>query len=358
MKKKKILMLLCAFTTLLLNAQVKQVLTIRLEISYDKTLHLIFDNNVKYIDAAPDIVAESIASLPNIVKVKVNNENFVGSRGLSIITSDGVFHSFELVYKEDVGYSTYYDNKNDSTIKTIINVTTDKSTHLIFPKKIMYSDIGNNETLASETISSSNILKITALTDKKVLPTSLFVVTEDKKYYEFITNYEPDDSIYTYNFCEKENAAIFDNVSNDKILASVADKCLKKDKTISSVGERKNKLTCYLNNVHINNDVLYFTFEIINTSNLNMNIDFIRCFIKDKKTIASSPEQEIESTPILSYKYLTVIQSHTSNNFVLAFPKFTIPDKKIFEVQIYDKDGGRHLSFSIKDDLIINATPI
>ena len=89
-----------------------------------------------------------------------------------------------------------------------------------------------------------------------------------------------------------------------------------------------------------------------------MNIDFIKCFIKDKKTIKNSPEQEIESIPILTYKYLTTIDSNRSNTFVLAFPKFTIPDKKKFEVEIYDKDGGRHLAFTIKDDLIIDAKPI
>ena len=138
----------------------------------------------------------------------------------------------------------------------------------------------------------------------------------------------------------------------------MAEKCLKISKSITSVGERKNKLTCYLNNVNINNDVLFFTFEIINTSTLNMNIDFTKCFIKDKRTNKNSPEQEIEMTPVLNYKYQSVINSNVSNTFVLAFPKFTIPDKKKFEVEIYDKDGGRHLTFTIKDDLIINAVPI
>jgi conjugative transposon TraN protein len=357
MIKKISIILLCAFTGCV-NAQVKQVATKRLEISYDKTLHIIFDNNVKYIDATQDIVPEINPTLPNIVKVKVNNENFTGTRGLSIITSDGAFHSFEVVYNANVKYSTYYAAKKDSSIQTTINVTTNKSTHLIFPHKVIYSDVGNEESLVSETISSSNILKIKSLTEEKLLPSSLFVVTDDKKYYEFLMNNDSTASTYTYNFCPTEDAAIFDNTTNDKILAEVAEKCLKERKMISSVGERKNQLTCFLNNVNINNDVLYFTFEIINSSTLNMDIDFIRCFIKDKKTIKNSPEQEIESTPLITYKYQTVIGSNNSNCFVLAFPKFTIPDKKKFEVQIFDKDGGRHLSFSIKDDLIINAKPI
>ena len=354
--KLKITVILCALV-MVASAQ-KKVSATKLEISYDKTLHLIFDNKVKYIDAEKkDIVAEIIPTLNNIVRVKVNNENFKGSRGLSVITADGIFHSFELTFKEDVDYSTYL-NTNDSCIKTIINVTTDKSTHLIFPKKIIYFNIGNEETLSSSIINSSNILKINALTKEKVLPTSLFIVTEDKKYYDFIMNSEPSAETYTYNFSNSENVALFDNTANDKTLASVAEKCLKMNRTISSVGEKKNKLTCFLNNVHINNDVLYFTFEIINTSTLNMNIDFLKCFIKDKKTIKNSPEQEIESIPILTYKYLTTIDSNRSNTFVLAFPKFTIPDKKKFEVEIYDKDGGRHLAFTIKDDLIIDAKPI
>jgi len=355
MKKLKFTFILCLLAVLA-GAQ-KKVAVKRLEISYDKTLHLIFNTNVKYVDAKTDIVAEIVPALNNIVRVRVNNENFVGSRGLSVITADGVFHSFELTFKEDVDYSTF-SISGDSCIKTAVNVTTDKSTHLIFPKKIIYYNIGNEETLSSSTINSSNILKINALTNEKVLPTSLFVVTEDKKYYEFIMNSNTTADTYTYNFTDRENVAIFDNTSNDRTLAAVAEKCLKMNRTISSVGEKKNKLTCFLNNVHINNDVLYFTFEIINTSTLNMNIDFMKCFIKDKKTIKNAPEQETEMTPVINYKYVTTIDSNTSNRFVLAFPKFTIPDKKKFEVEIYDKDGGRHLAFTIKDDLIIDAKPI
>ena len=344
--------------TLLGSAQVKKIKTKRLEISYDKTLFLIFDKNVKYIDGSKDIVAEINPTLFNIVKIKVNNENFVGTRGLSVVTSDGEFHSFELVYNSAVSYSTFYANKNDSSIQTTINVTNDKSTHLIFPKKIIYSDIGNEETLSSETTSSNNILKVKSLTEEKVLPSSLFVVTEDKKYYEFLLNPDPAAETYTYNFSTSNDAAIFENTTNDQILTEIAEKCIKQKRAISSIGEKKNQLTCSLHNVNINNDVLYFTFEIANTSTINMNIDFIRCFIKDKKTIKNSPEQEIECSSVINYKYNSVINSNTTNKFVLAFSKFTIPDKKKFEVQLFDKDGGRHLTFTIKDDLIINAVPI
>lgn len=356
MKRKLITLLLCGFTMLAMS-QVKQVNTKRLEISYDKTLHLVFDNNVKYIDCAQDIVAEKNEKLQNIVKVVVDTENYEGARGLSVITADGVFHSFEVVYKKNVQYSTYYDNKKDSAVTTDINVTTNISTHLIFPSRVIYSNVGNDSILMAEPISSSNILKIKAIKEDSIT-SNLFVVTEDKKCYEFFMNNKPSASTYTYNFCLTNDAAIFENTSNDKILETVAEKCLKQRKSIASVGERKNKLTCFLNNVHINNDVLYFTFEMINTSTLNMNIDFTKCFIKDKVTIKNSPEQEIEMTPILSYKYLNVIESNTDNTFVLAFPKFTIPDKKKFEVEIFDKDGGRHLTFTVKDDLIINAKPI
>lgn len=354
--KSRLTILILAIA-IIATAQVKQVPTKRLEISYDKTLHLVFDSNVKYITGSPDIVGEVAESLPHIVKVVVNQANYIGTRGLSVITADGVFHSFELAYNEDVPYFTFYES-DKSRVITNINVATDKYTHLIFPSKIVYSNLGNDSTLTSEIISSSNILKVHAVLNQKVLPTSLFVVTQDKKYYEFVMKPDSAASTYTYNFCNKDNAALFDNDTNEKVIAETCMKCMKQGKLITSVGEKKNKLTVWLNNVNIHNDVLYFTFEIINTSNLNMNIDFTKCFIKDKKTIKNSPEQEVESVPLLNYNYKNYIESNSSNVFVMAFPKFTIPDKKKFEVEIFDKDGGRHLTFSIKDDLIINAKPI
>jgi conjugative transposon TraN protein len=358
--RKYITLLLYIYISVSSFAQkLNKVEPVRLCASYDKSLHLIFDSSVKYVDAGSnDIVANITPGINNIVRVKVNNENYVGTAGLSVITSDGVFHSFEIEYRKDVDYTTYYANKKDSSVITNINVAYDKSTHLIFPEKIRYYDVGNEESLSAENITSKNVLKIKSKNEWNVLPSSLFVVTEDKKYYEFSLNSLSADDTYTYNFCDNKTSVMFESSTNDIQLTKIAEQCLKIKRKITTVGKKKNKVECYLNNVMINDDVLYFTFSITNRSNIDLNIDFVKCFIIDKKTLKDEAQQEQEMIPVLSYNYQNVISAMSENSFCLCFPKFTIPDEKKFIVELYDKDGGRHITFPIKSKLIINTNKI
>jgi conjugative transposon TraN protein len=354
MKRTIIMAVTAFFACCLINAQVHQVSAKFLEISYDKSLHIVFDNNVKYVDAAPDISVTIVPDHQNIVRVRADQEDFTGTRNISIVTWDGVFHSYQLIYRKKVKYSTHYETKADSSIVTSINVADNKSTHIIFPSKISYYDIGNEEAITAENTISNNILKIRSLTPK-ILPTSLFVVTEDKKNYEFdLKTDTTESSDFTYNLGH-DNKALFDNATNDLLLKKISEKCLKEKRHETSVGEKKNGIICYLTNININNDILYFTFQIINTSNIKMNIDYIRCFIQDNKKLNNSPQQEVDIHPLLTYNFQEEIGSERENTFVMALPKFTIPDGKKFYVQIYEKDGGRHLSFTIKNKHIMGA---
>jgi hypothetical protein len=55
---------------------------------------------------------------------------------------------------------------------------------------------------------------------------------------------------------------------------------------------------------------------------------------------------------------ITNIPGNTTVKWIIAVPKFTIPNQKKFECEIFEKDGGRNLVLSVKNGTIFQARSI
>lgn len=71
------------------------------EVSFNKTLHILFPAEVKYVDlGSSDLIADKADGAGNVVRIKAANE-FTGETNFSIITADGVFYTFDAVYSDN-----------------------------------------------------------------------------------------------------------------------------------------------------------------------------------------------------------------------------------------------------------------
>lgn len=66
-------------------------------------------------------------------------------------------------------------------------------------------------------------------------------------------------------------------------------------------------------------------------------------------------QQEVQYDPVQEKDFTKRIFGKSSNRFVLAFNKFTIPDDKVFEIEMFEKGGGRHMRLSIQNEYILSA---
>jgi conjugative transposon TraN protein len=70
-------------------------------VTFSKTVHLIFPSAVKYVDlGSTDIIAGKSDGVENVVRVKAAVEGFSEETNFSVITSDGTFYSFIVVYAD------------------------------------------------------------------------------------------------------------------------------------------------------------------------------------------------------------------------------------------------------------------
>ena len=66
-----------------------------LEVTYDKTVHILFPASVKYVDlGSEDLIAGKADGAENVIRVKAAVKNFKKETNMSVITEDGSFYTF------------------------------------------------------------------------------------------------------------------------------------------------------------------------------------------------------------------------------------------------------------------------
>ena len=74
----------------------------RIEVTFSKTVHILFPSEVKYVDLGSyDIIADKATGAENVVRIKAAVKGFEGETNFSVITADGCFYSFNVVYKNE-----------------------------------------------------------------------------------------------------------------------------------------------------------------------------------------------------------------------------------------------------------------
>ena len=70
-----------------------------LEVTYDKTTHIIFPSAVRYVDlGSPNLVAGKADGAENVIRVKAVVKDFRNETNMSVITESGSFYTFNVKY--------------------------------------------------------------------------------------------------------------------------------------------------------------------------------------------------------------------------------------------------------------------
>ena len=79
----------------------QHIIPYKIEVTFGKTVHILFPSEVRYVDlGSNNIIAGKADGVENVVRVKAAVKEFPGETNFSVITGDGSFFSFNVVYKE------------------------------------------------------------------------------------------------------------------------------------------------------------------------------------------------------------------------------------------------------------------
>jgi len=249
--------------------------------------------------------------------------------------------------------------ENMSVIKPYhLTITFNKTTNLVFPYAIKSADRGSKDILVQKAAGVENILQVKAA-KRSFDETNITVITADGKLYSYILNYADNPSVLNISFKntdEDQTHALFSAATaNEAEVQTDAENVVKSKRNIKDVKDKKFGIKLQLDAIYLHNDVMYYRIIIQNHSNINYDIEQLRFFIRDQKKSKRTASQELEVYPLYIDSDTSVVKGQSEHVFVFAVPKFTIPDKKYFTIQLMEKNGGRHLELKIHNKTVVKA---
>ena len=117
---------------------------------------------------------------------------------------------------------------------------------------------------------------------------------------------------------------------------------------VKHIGCKRFGIQYLLKGIYVHNDLLYLHTEIKNQSNVPFDVDYITFKIVDKKVAKRTAIQE----------YAVRVAGKKSERTVFCLQKFTIPDGKQLVVEMNEKNGGRHQTFTVENEDLVQAETI
>ena len=225
-----------------------------------------------------------------------------------------------------------------------IQITTDKTTSLIFPFAIRHVDRGTKDVLVQPVKESDNILLVKAAV-KDFAPTNLSVVTTDGSIYSFPVQFVTEPKLFVYQLPVQKNASI----------ETYANGILDNQRTMWGIQDHSWNVSSGITGIYIKDNIIYYQLRVNNKSPIDYDIDFLRFYIRDKKRGKRTAVQENELKPLYMSGNTTQVKAGNKNIIVVALEKFTIPDAKFLAIEINERNGGRHLFMKVNNSKIIRA---
>lgn len=247
-----------------------------------------------------------------------------------------------------------------------LEVTFDKTSHLIFPTSIRYVDLGSEYLIAGKAEDAENVLRVKASVKDFEPETNFSVITNDGRFYSFNVYYSayPETTSYDLVNMQKEvdkegrNEVLFEELGDNSpsLAGLLLETIYKKDKrTVKHIGAKSFGIQFLLKGIYIHNGKYYFHTEMQNKSNVPFQIDFINFKVLDKKLAKRTVIQERTMIPLRTYKPLSQIGGKTKDQNVFLLDQFTISDDKVLLIEVFEKNGGRHQTLQVENSDLVNA---
>jgi len=254
-----------------------------------------------------------------------------------------------------------------------LEVTFDKTCHVIFPAAIVYVDLGSANIIAGKADGAENVIRVKAAKRGFKGETNMSVITEDGAYYSFnvkyareprILNVEMTDFIHDGEAVNRPNNSM--NIylkelgSESPVLVRLVMKSIWKEnkRRVKHIGSKSFGIQFLLKGIYTHNGLLYFHTEIKNSSNVPFDVDYITWKIVDKKVAKRTAIQEQVIQPLRTQNFVLNVAGNSNERTVWTMDKFTLPDDKCLVVELAEKNGGRHQSFTIENTDLVRARVI
>ena len=253
-----------------------------------------------------------------------------------------------------------------------LDVTFDKTVHLIFPSAIRYVDLGSQNIIAGKAEDAENVLRVKASVKDFETETNMSVICEDGSFYTFNVKYadEPEKlSIEMKDFLSTTEGRLpsnrsdiyFKELGNESpVLVKLMMQTIYQNdrRCIKHIGAQQFGMKFLLRGLYAHNGLLYFHTRMENGTNMPYSVDFIAFKVVDKKVAKRTAIQEQVLQPLRAYHQVMQVKGQSREHSVFVLEQFALSEDKQLEVTLYERNGGRTLTFYVEQEDLLLAKKI
>ncbi|GAA4339619.1 conjugative transposon protein TraN [Flaviaesturariibacter amylovorans] len=225
-----------------------------------------------------------------------------------------------------------------------IQLTTDKTTSLVFSAPIVHVDRGSKDVLVQRVKEATHILLAKAASS--ALPqTNLSVVTADGSLYSFSVSFDSLPKEWVYTVPPKGAASV----------EATAKSLLQAPRLLRTLKETSGGIRMEVRSIYVRGSILFYQLHLKNETAIDYDVDALRFYIRDRKKAKRTAQQELMLAPVGWALPVQKIPGHSELTTVVALEKFTAPDAKYFGIELLEKSGGRHLLLKVSNRYLFRA---
>ncbi|MFC3158144.1 Bacteroides conjugative transposon TraN protein [Chryseobacterium arachidis] len=247
-----------------------------------------------------------------------------------------------------------------------MEVTYNKTTHILFPSPIRYVDLGSENLIANKAEDVANVLRIKSSVRDFEEETNFSVITEDGKFYNFDVFYSSYPDTLNYDLLklqrnqEKEYSTdvLFEELKGES--SSLTELLIKTlyqlpKRTVKHIGSKSFGIQFLLKSLYVHEGKFYFIFQIKNKSSISFDVDFVTFKITDKKNLKRTAVQDKVLSPLRTYSPNSTVNYQSDGEFLYLMDQLTLLEDQVLEIDITEKAGGRHQKIKINNSDLIAA---
>jgi len=113
--------------------------------------------------------------------------------------------------------------------------------------------------------------------------------------------------------------------------------------------KKSGGVKAWVDKLSIAGNRIFFRLDIRNKSNLPYEIDFVRFYIRDLKSVARMATHEQEIVPLITtLPKKTSIAHKQEIAKIFGFRRFSLSEGQALNVELYERNGNRHIYLQIK----------
>jgi len=109
------------------------------------------------------------------------------------------------------------------------------------------------------------------------------------------------------------------------------------------LNNRNGKVRLVVRGIYTRGKSLFFSLKLINRSALDYDVDSIRFFVAEKQKGVHPLQRLNELAPVYVYDSAVLVKGFSRAASVFVLPRLTLARHRRLQIEVLEKNGGRHL---------------